>query len=63
MLLTAVGVATSTVALAANSDDASVAADVVVTLATTHGVVATTNDAIRVVHFAKSLTQQLLLLL
>ena len=59
MLLADVGVAISALALAANSDVASVAADDVVTFADTHAVVATANDAIRDVPAPKPLTQQL----
>jgi hypothetical protein len=54
-----VGVAASALAPAANSDVASVADDVVVTLAATFDVVATAGDAIRAVPAPKPLTQQL----
>ena len=59
MLLADVGVAASDLAPAANSDVASVDADVVVTPANTSAVVATANDAIRAAPAPKPLTQQL----
>ena len=58
-MLVDVGDATSALALAANSDDASVVADVVFTPAVTLAIVATASDAIRDVPAPKSLTQHL----
>ena len=59
LLLDDVYAATFDLVRAANSDVARVVVDVVVTPAATPVVVATANDAIRVVHAPKPLTQQL----
>ena len=59
MPLVDVSAATFALAHAANSDVASVAADVFVTPAATHVVVATASDVTRVVPAPKPLTQHL----
>ena len=61
MLLVVGGVAASSLAPAANSDDASLVDDDGVTPDATPVVVAIANDVIRVVPAPKPLTQQLLL--
>jgi hypothetical protein len=59
LLLVVAGAAASALALVANSDVASVVADVVVTFVAALAVVATASDALPAVHAPKPLTQQL----